>query len=268
MILVFGLRSNPMNESIFDLHGELESTHWWFRGRRRIVTDLVGALLVGTKGSVVDVGCGTGGIAGHLSDTFPCVGIDPSEQAIHIARARWPKARFIAGSIAVEGLEIGPAPRVFLLLDVLEHVEDDRALLAHVLDAMAQGDQLIITVPAEMALWSEHDRSYGHFRRYDREMLAGLWADQDVAVRLMAPLNRRLYRLVWLLRRFPKRARAWGREGTDLRACPRLLNLLLEGIFGGEAKAICRWLGDRAAPDGHGVSLVAVLEKHSARVMK
>lgn len=54
------------------------------------------------------------------------------------------------------------------LLDVLEHQADDHAFLGELLQKMAQGSTLIVTVPAVMGLWSGSDVALGHHRRYDR----------------------------------------------------------------------------------------------------
>lgn len=61
-----------------------------------------------------------------------------------------------------------------LLMDVLEHVQDDRELLEDVLRKVKPGGYLLITVPAFPFLFSAHDRVRGHFRRYRRRQLHAL----------------------------------------------------------------------------------------------
>jgi hypothetical protein len=59
-----------------------------------------------------------------------------------------------------------------LMLDVIEHVEDDRAFLRDCVGPKLEPTaQALITVPAFDALFSQHDRDLGHFRRYDRASL-------------------------------------------------------------------------------------------------
>jgi len=53
-----------------------------------------------------------------------------------------------------------------LLCDVIEHVEDDRALLGVARERVTEGGMLLITVPAFQVLFSNHDRALKHFRRY------------------------------------------------------------------------------------------------------
>jgi 2-polyprenyl-3-methyl-5-hydroxy-6-metoxy-1,4-benzoquinol methylase len=58
-----------------------------------------------------------------------------------------------------------------LYVNVLEHVEDDRAELANAWQALKPGGHLLVFVPALQWLYSEFDRQVGHFRRYGRAAL-------------------------------------------------------------------------------------------------
>ena len=53
-----------------------------------------------------------------------------------------------------------------LMMDVLEHVDDDRALLRHYADKVPSGAHFLVTVPAFSFLWSGHDVFLEHKRRY------------------------------------------------------------------------------------------------------
>ena len=61
-----------------------------------------------------------------------------------------------------------------VLMDVLEHVDDDVGLLRAVGRVLAPAGQLLITVPAHAFLWSDHDVFLGHRRRYNRRHLRGV----------------------------------------------------------------------------------------------
>ena len=54
-----------------------------------------------------------------------------------------------------------------LLLDVLEHVEDDAAFLGSVLERLDPGGTILVTMPAWRRLVGAHDRALAHYRRYD-----------------------------------------------------------------------------------------------------
>jgi 2-polyprenyl-3-methyl-5-hydroxy-6-metoxy-1,4-benzoquinol methylase len=198
-----------MKPELFRLHAELEDSHWWFVARRRIIRTVLNELLSHRENaSVIDVGCGTGGNIAAFSDGFDCVGIDPVTDAIRFARDRYAGTRFICG-IAPTDLEgLAAAADAFLLLDVLEHIEDDRAMLSSLVAAARPGAMFIITVPANPELWSEHDVAFGHYRRYTKSTLPGVWSGLPVRPRLLSYFNARLYPLVWI-------ARAAGRRYTS-----------------------------------------------------
>ncbi len=61
-----------------------------------------------------------------------------------------------------------------LCQNVLEHIEDDTAALAAVVDALAPGGELAVLVPAHPFLYGRLDRRFGHFRRYTRSRVQSL----------------------------------------------------------------------------------------------
>ncbi len=61
-----------------------------------------------------------------------------------------------------------------VMINVLEHIDDDLAVLDSIRKALRPGGRLVVFVPAMMFLFSELDRFYGHFRRYERPGLARL----------------------------------------------------------------------------------------------
>jgi SAM-dependent methyltransferase len=70
-----------------------------------------------------------------------------------------------------------------LLMDVLEHVDDDVGLLRGVQRVLRPSSEVLITVPAHATLWSAHDDFLGHRRRYDRHQLLGVLHRAELAVR-------------------------------------------------------------------------------------
>jgi SAM-dependent methyltransferase len=246
----------------FELHAAIEDQHWWFVGRRRIIHRLIQEL-VPPGGVIVDVGCGTGGNIGALANTYECVGIDTSTEGVELAKKRFPSIKFVCGMAPDDLGEINARADLFLLLDVLEHIQDDREFFSKLFESIRPGAQVLITVPADMALWSPHDENYGHFRRYDAEQLKAIWADQSASARLLSYFNTALYPVIRLVRAFSRlRKKEWGDAGTDLSLPPVVINTALTSLFGREAKPLVAALkGKRKQPYGFGVSLVAIIQK-------
>jgi SAM-dependent methyltransferase len=251
-----------MHEAQYALHADLEDRHWWFAGRRAIVKRLI-SRLVPAASVVIDVGCGTGATAASLSPPFTSVGLDDSPDAIAHARARFPAIEYDCEHDVGKRAALFARAGAVLLMDVLEHVEDDFRLLSEILALIPIGAHVLITVPAEPALWTVHDESFGHWRRYDMDRLRATWQGLAVEERLLSAFNARLYPVVRSVRAISKlRSRPAGTAGTDLGMPPALPNRWLEQLFAGEGVALERAI-DRGGPPAYarGVSLIAVLRK-------
>lgn len=61
-----------------------------------------------------------------------------------------------------------------LYVDVLEHIEDDRAEMVAAAERLAPSGHLVVLCPAHQAVYSPFDASIGHYRRYDRPSLLAL----------------------------------------------------------------------------------------------
>lgn len=69
-----------------------------------------------------------------------------------------------------------------VMINVLEHIEDDLAVLNAIRNALRPDGRLVVFVPAMMFLFSKLDSFYGHFRRYQRPGLARLMEDAGLTV--------------------------------------------------------------------------------------
>ena len=248
----------------FDVHERMEGSHWWFLARRDILRAVVRALLPPSKGkTVVDIGCGTGANTAMFAESYRAVGIDPGQHGIASARERFPGIEFFCGEAPgiLAGLRI--VPDLIVLADVLEHVQDDRAFLHAIIAALPPGSFLLVTVPADMALWSRHEESVGHCRRYTAESLRRLWSGLPVRERLVSSFNARLYPAIRAVRTWNRMfRRTSGERGTDFALPPRPVNRLLKRIFAGESNVLLDTLrGRRAKGFTYGASLITVLER-------
>ena len=258
-----------MQHEQFQLHADIEQRHWWFVGRRRILCRLVAEVLTPSpETTIVDVGCGTGGNIAALADRYRCVGIDTSVEAVELARRRFPQVRFIAGRAPGDLGELAGQARLFLLTDVLEHISDDYAMLSELLAATSPGCYFLLTVPADESLWSGHDESFGHYRRYDRARLEGVWAGLPVTTLLVSHFNSRLLPVVRRVRAWHRRrGRAAGRAGTDFWLPGRPANWLLMHIFASETGRLAAALHRQTRGYRAGASLVALLRREAGPIV-
>jgi len=152
-----------MNPAEVKSEKELESTYWWFVGRRAILDRIL--RLLGKRCAVaVDVGCGSGRnlqLLAHYSDTV--MGLDRSPVALEMAaRQRFPIARADAQAIPLAD----SSADLLSSLDVLEHLDNDMDALKEFHRVLRPQGFLVVAVPAYRFLWSEHDEALLHRRRY------------------------------------------------------------------------------------------------------
>ena len=125
-----------------------------------------------------------------------------------------------AGGRAVQGSAAClPYPdaafRLLVALDVIEHVEDDRAALAELARVAAPGAALLLSAPLDPGRWSRFDETVGHCRRYRAETLVAALAGLGFAVEASGTCGMRprwpwLVALgMWFLARQPRRAMWW-----------------------------------------------------------
>ena len=258
-----------MQTAQYQLHADIEERHWWFVGRRRIMSRLAAAVLAPAPQSlVIDVGCGTGANIAALADQYSCVGIDTSAEAIELARHRFPQVRFITGLAPDDLGELAGQARLILLMDVLEHIEDDFLFLSRLLAAASPGCFFLLTVPADESLWSVHDESFGHYRRYDKSRLEMLWAGLPATPLLLSYFNRRVLPFIRMVRTWNQHHhRAAGRAGTDFWLPNPVANFLLTRILAGEGRRLVKSLA-RPHSRGYscGASLMAVLRREPGSI--
>lgn len=253
-----------MQSQQFQLHAEIEHDHWWFVARRQIMRRLVREVLPpGENHRIVDVGCGTGANIAALAGEYRCLGIDTSVEGIELAQGRFPDVEFRCGLAPDDVQDIMSEVRLVTMMDVLEHVEDDFALLGNMLAATEPGTYFLITVPADESLWSPHDEAFGHFRRYDAERLYQLWVGLPVSTRMISYYNSRLYPVVKAIRhRNARRDETRGAVGTDFSRPIAPLNAALRHIFAGEGRVLSDLAaGRRSTGYRRGVSLIALVRR-------
>jgi SAM-dependent methyltransferase len=240
----------------------IEDRHWWFAARRSILRGLVGEIAGGRRLAIVDVGCSTGGNAGSLSDAHDVTGFDASATAIQLAAARFPKARFRRARDLAPIADAARTADLVLLMDVIEHVEDDFQFLSSVASALRPGAHVLITVPAHPELWSAHDVASQHWRRYTRERLVRVWRDMPLEARLVTPCNALLAPLVRAARKLRGGRKPVHGSGADLHVPAAPINALLRWTFRRESGPLVRALhAGSTAPFRDGISLLAILRR-------
>lgn len=251
----------PMDQEHYALIAPVEQKHWWYAARRTIIRSIVEELYPNGC-TIADIGCGNGGNTACFQSPFHATGIDISQAAIDSAQTLHPHAHFVVGKAEDHRELIGKAD-IVLLMDTLEHIHDDAEFLRSIVSMMRSGATLLITVPANPALWSAYDIASGHHRRYTTQSLHALFTALPVDISLLAGLNTRLAVPLRMVRALQTKKNTDIKIIGDTMKIPFApLNKMLRIIFSGERHRLLRKLRrHHREQNTKGISLIAAVRK-------
>ncbi len=231
---------------------ELEDSYWWFVGRRQLVKALIEQWMPpGPLGSILDVGCGTGGNLAFLA-TWGCeAGIDLSPLALDFARRRR-----LPRLAQASGLALPYPDRTFDIVtafDVLYHrwVTNDCRVVHECYRVLQPGGWLLLTDSALPALWSRHDEVFYARQRYTLNEIRQVVGGTGFRLCKLSYTNTLLLPVAVAVRLLARRIPA--ASDIEMRPLPHWLNQALTGVLGLEAM----WLRRAAFPIGSSVICLA-----------
>jgi SAM-dependent methyltransferase len=214
---------------------ELQEEHWWFVARRDVIQSFIKMQMPQGSGSkVLEIGCGVGGNVGLLSQSGQYRGIDMHKPAIDYCSEKYPQFEFQC--TRVEDIPQEFSSNKFdsiYLLDVLEHIDDQVAILKSTQNYLTQSGKILLTVPAFKFLWSPHDDFVHHVRRYTKAGLKKVLEDSGYKVERISYFNSILFPLA-LIQRLGMRMLN-KKLNTHLSTPPTIVNWLFKVIFTQEA---------------------------------
>jgi len=173
------------------------SVHWYYQSKLVGVRSMVGQVLRDDI-RIIDVGAGSGFFSLALgaeakAKTIQC--IDPNYSQ---------ERRERDGAVCFLRTPDDPEADLYLLIDVLEHVDDDLGLLRSYTENAPHGAVFVISVPAFQSLWSSHDVFLEHKRRYRLSQVEALARAAGLRVTRSTYLFGSIFPLVWSIRRFKR----------------------------------------------------------------
>lgn len=162
---------------------ETATRHPWETARVEVIRSLIHRhVRLEPDAVVMDIGCGDTFVveqlaAEHPNASFYAIDTAFTEELLALYQRRLgnPRVHAFSSLDAMSPMPSKPVALV-LLMDVLEHIEDDSGFLAGLLARPYIGPQtrVLITVPAYQGLFCSHDAFLGHYRRYSNARLLGL----------------------------------------------------------------------------------------------
>ncbi|OOL34484.1 bifunctional 2-polyprenyl-6-hydroxyphenol methylase/3-demethylubiquinol 3-O-methyltransferase UbiG [Pseudomonas sp. FSL W5-0299] len=182
-----------------DILGSSIDQHWYYASKAAATTRMLGNTPV-TR--ILDVGAGSGFFSHHLlrhSAAREAWCVDISYDQDSDATTAGKPVHYRRGIDSVDA-------DLVLLMDVLEHVDDDVGLLKAYVDKVPSGSRFLMTVPAFQFLWSGHDDFLEHKRRYTLAQLETVARDAGLNVKQGAYYFGLVFPIAATLRLLPKGA--------------------------------------------------------------
>jgi SAM-dependent methyltransferase len=208
------------------IHIEEDRRHWYFLGRLALIVRVLERTLPPAPCRILELGCGTGNVLQALGRFGEAVGVehDPGLRAVGRAAGLDIRAGTLPADVPVPD---GWADAV-LLLDVIEHLDDDVGGLRAARNAVRPGGLVMVTVPAYAWMWSAHDVALGHRRRYTARRLRAALDAAGLRVERVSYFNTVLFPAIAGVRLLKK---AVGSTAHDLHRLPAVVNALLTRLF-------------------------------------
>jgi len=125
-----------------------------------------------TRGELLNIGCGAGQFNTLAADLgFTVRAFEPDPKAFELAVANLPPEHCSVQQLGIEAISGERFADVVVMHDVLEHIEDEAATVAHLASLLKPDGVLVLSVPALPSLFGYHDEQLGHYRRYTRRTL-------------------------------------------------------------------------------------------------
>jgi SAM-dependent methyltransferase len=242
-----------MNAAEYDNLANTERDHWYYAGKREVVHYwLAKTTTLTLEKTLLDCGAGTGLFAQEVATRCRVLVLDDHEESLRRLRERFLPEQVLR--VSAEGIPLADASvEAVTALDVLEHVENDRAAVREMARVLRPGGVAIVTVPAGMALWSDWDTALHHYRRYNRAQLCELFGDGQWEIVHVNYTNVVVYPVVWTVRKWRARFKPAAANRTEDKIPPGWLNRFLRRLF----VAMGRW----RTPLPFGVSLLLVARR-------
>jgi len=226
-----------MERSVYKEMAELDQRHWWYRARREVLADFIRReAMPPAGGRILEIGCGTGHNLEMLKAFGDVDALELDDEARGIAEKRLGRTVMRAPLPELEGV---PDRHYDLIaaLDVIEHIDDDKAALSAIAEKLKPRGKFVMTVPAHQWMWSAHDVVNHHKRRYSKASLRRLVEGSPMKLEKVGYFNTLLFPLA-VAERFSSKIR--GRDDADVKLPAAPLNSALRAVFGAERHLVGR----------------------------
>src|SRR2546425_649158 len=176
-----GAADEWMSEDILVDLANLIWQHPWWHARAKLMLALLKRLRILPPARVLDAGCGWGvNLEALERHGYRVDGLDVSRSILE--RLDNPQRSLVEADLTQSLPEHTEPYDVVIALDVIEHLDNDRLVVARLGQLTKPGGVAILSVPALPDLYSEFDEVQGHRRRYVPETLRQAFSESNLRV--------------------------------------------------------------------------------------
>jgi len=239
-----------MEKYMFKEMIEMETSHWWYRASREIISKVLDKFFQGRDNlDILDVGCGAGSNINLLKKFGHVLGLEPEESMAEYCQKRGLEIV----RCQIEDFQESQKFDLITVFDVLEHIKDDRQTIRKFASMLNKDGYILITVPAKKLLWTRHDQACHHYRRYEAQDIENLVQNEFKLVYL-SYYNFFLFPAIFI---GLKLKHLFKSDHLPAKLPNKFINRLLYRIFSSEKKVIAQ---RKKFP--FGVSLIVLAQKN------
>lgn len=169
-------QNDDFESKCYPVYQKYIPTNFWYQARNKIISNLLSQeqkKLLNKKINFLEIGCGNGFVLKHLKTKFPSFSFAGSD--IYVEALSYAKQNNTADVLFFQynlfKKNLNQHFDIIGCFDVLEHIQEDETAMANLRDLIVSDGLAIITVPSDMALWSNNDVINKHKRRYTKAEL-------------------------------------------------------------------------------------------------
>lgn len=204
-----------------------QSTHWYYQNKKRPLLKYVAKKIAQHKQalSILDIGSGSGFFAYELEKKFgkKLSSISMCDINYTDEEVKASAEAFVKKTVALpEKIE----NTIVVMMDLLEHIEDDKGFVKDLLSRCGDNVYFFVTVPAFNSIWSGHDVYLGHYRRHTLKTIANLMKDISITKRYYIFMM--LFPPAWFIRKLFGQG---DEPKSDMKPLPRPINAFIRKVL-------------------------------------
>lgn len=186
-----------MQEQTYSNHIKYKEEEYWFEiGRKKIFSSILDKTIDRSNLNILEAGCGTGEMMEYFKKFGNVKGIEKYLPYSKISREKG----FEVSNMLIEDFPIRSEKfDIISFFDVLEHIDDDNAVLDIVYKLLNDSGLVVISVPALPIVWGQSDIAGNHKRRYRKKELKKKLEKSGFKIIKLTYFNHYLFPLIFLI---------------------------------------------------------------------